>query len=103
AQVSGPHGYENGHYVASFIGMVPLSKPRLVILCAVFEPQGVHWGAAVAAPVVHNLAKTAVLQMHLTPDAPELVDWADHHKKKVAPSHVSIDSIGVSSSATPED
>ncbi|MEO7718974.1 MAG: penicillin-binding protein 2 [Capsulimonas sp.] len=103
AQVSGPHGYENGHYVASFIGMVPLSKPRLVILCAVFEPQGVHWGAAVAAPVVHNLAKTAVLQMHLTPDAPELVDWADHHKKKVAPSHVSIDSIGVSSIATPED
>jgi stage V sporulation protein D (sporulation-specific penicillin-binding protein) len=82
AQVAGPHGYEAGHYVASFVGMVPLSNPRLVILCAVFEPQGVHWGAAVAAPVVHNLAKLATLEMHLLPDDPEAVDWDDHNKTK---------------------
>ena len=83
AQVAGPHGYEPGHYVASFIGMVPLSSPRLVILCAVFEPQGVHWGAAVAAPVVHNLEKQAAIEMHLLPDDPAAVDWDDHnHSKK---------------------
>ena len=82
AQVAGPHGYEAGHYVASFVGMVPLSNPRLVILCAVFEPQGVHWGAAVAAPVVHNLAKQAAIEMHLLPDDPNAVDWADHNRSK---------------------
>ena len=82
AQVAGPRGYEAGHYVASFIGMVPLSNPRLVILCAVFEPQGVHWGAAVAAPVVHDLAKQAAIEMHLLPDDPTAVDWADHLKRK---------------------
>lgn len=81
AQVAGPRGYEAGHYVASFVGMVPLSKPRLVILCAVFNPKGVHWGAAVAAPVVHNIEKIAVRQMHLTPDAPELTDWLDRNKR----------------------
>lgn len=82
AQVAGRHGYEGGHYVASFVGMVPLSRPRLVILCAVFEPQGVHWGATVAAPVVHDIAKQAMLQLHVTPDAPDVVDWDDHLKRR---------------------
>ena len=81
AQMAGPHGYIGGEYVASFIGMVPLSKPRIVILCAVFQPQGIHWGAAVAAPVVHDLAKDAMLQMHIEPDAPELLDWNDPRRK----------------------
>ena len=80
AQVAGAHGYESGHFVASFVGLYPLSKPRLVILCAVFEPQGIHWGASVAAPVVHNIAKTALLEMHVPPDDPEAVDWDDHLK-----------------------
>ena len=82
AQVAGAHGYEAGQYVASFVGMVPLSHPRLVILCAVFQPQGIHWGAAVAAPVVHDIAKQAMLQMHIPPDAPNMVDWNDHLKHK---------------------
>lgn len=82
AQVAGRHGYESGHYVASFVGMLPLSHPRLVILCAVFEPQGIHWGATVAAPVVHDLEKQAMLQMHVTPDAPTVVDWDDHLKTR---------------------
>lgn len=80
AQVAGAHGYESGHFVASFVGMFPLSHPHLVILCAVFEPQGIHWGAAVAAPVVHDIAKAAMLQMHITPDNPKMADWDDHLK-----------------------
>ena len=78
AQVAGPHGYEAGHFVASFCGLYPLSHPRLVILCAIFEPQGIHWGAAVAAPVVHNIARAAMLQLQVPPDAPGRVDWDDH-------------------------
>ena len=78
AQVAGPHGYESGHFVASFCGLYPLSHPRLVILCAIFEPQGIHWGAAVAAPVVHNIARAAMLQMQIVPDAPGRPDWDDH-------------------------
>ena len=78
AQVAGAHGYEEGHFVASFVGMYPLSHPRLVIMCAVFEPQGIHWGATVAAPVVHNIARAAMLQMQIVPDAPGRVDWDDH-------------------------
>jgi cell division protein FtsI/penicillin-binding protein 2 len=80
AQYAGAHGYEPGHFVASFVSMVPLSHPRLVILCAVFLPQGMHWGAAVAAPVVHDLEKDAMLEMHVPPDDPGAIDWDDHLK-----------------------
>ena len=90
AQVSGPRGYEAGKYVASFVGLVPLQHPRFVILCAVFEPTGVHWGAAVAAPVVHNIAKIAVREMHLAPDAPQLVDWEDRHRR-LSPQEQALD------------
>ena len=84
AQVSGAHGYEEGHFVASFVGLYPLSHPRLVILCAVFQPQGIHWGASVAAPVVHNIAREALFQMQVSPDAPGTVDWDDHLKVQIS-------------------
>ena len=84
AQVSGSHGYEAGHFVASFVGMYPLSHPRLVVLCAVFEPQTSHWGAVVATPVVHNIAREAMLLLQIPPDAPGVVDWDDHLKAKMA-------------------
>jgi cell division protein FtsI/penicillin-binding protein 2 len=78
AQIAGPHGYEAGHFASSFCGLYPLSHPRLVILCVVFKPQGIFWGATVAAPVVHNIARAAMLQMQVVPDAPGRVDWDDH-------------------------
>ena len=86
AQVSGPHGYEEGHFVASFVGLYPLSHPRLVILCAVFQPQGIHWGASVAAPVVHNIAREAMFQMQISPDALGTLDWDNHLKAKMGMS-----------------
>ena len=38
AQKPGPHGYMPGKYVATFVGMVPASNPRLVVLVTVDEP-----------------------------------------------------------------
>ncbi len=86
AQMAGPHGYENGHFVGSFVGMVPLSHPRVVILCAVFKPQGIYWGAVVAAPVVHDLEKLAMRELCVAPDAPNLTDF-DDHSHPVSSSH----------------
>ena len=78
AQIAGKHGYEDGHYVASFVGLYPLAHPRLVILCAIFKPQGIHWGATVAAPVVHNVAQQAMHLLQIPPDAPVLTKTGRH-------------------------
>jgi cell division protein FtsI/penicillin-binding protein 2 len=62
-------GYSNSRYVASFVGFVPASKPRLVILVAVDEPKGAIWGGVVAAPAFAQIAKFDLLNLDVPPDA----------------------------------
>jgi cell division protein FtsI (penicillin-binding protein 3) len=50
-------GYSDTRYVASFVGVVPASRPRLVILVSVAEPRGAIWGGTVAAPAFAQIAK----------------------------------------------
>ncbi len=61
-------GYAAGKFVASFAGFLPLTDPRVVILVAVDEPKGSHWGATVAAPVFQGAARTAMWHMRVPPD-----------------------------------
>jgi cell division protein FtsI/penicillin-binding protein 2 len=49
-------GYAADRYIASFVGMVPASAPRLVILVMVDEPATQHLGAYVAAPAFAKIA-----------------------------------------------
>jgi len=50
-KVSGGRGYAGNKHVASFIGFVPAQSPKLVVLVAIDEPEGVQYGGVVAAPV----------------------------------------------------
>jgi cell division protein FtsI (penicillin-binding protein 3) len=70
AQVPGPHGYTTGEYVASFVGMVPVDKPRLVVLVVVDEPQGNIYGGSVAAPAFEQIAKFDLQYLAVPPNVP---------------------------------
>ena len=61
-------GYASGKFIASFVGFLPITDPRAVILVAVDEPKGTHWGATVAAPVFQQVARTAMWHMKVPPD-----------------------------------
>ena len=65
-------GYSDSRYVASFVGVVPASRPRLVILVSVDEPRGAIWGGVVAAPAFAQIAKFDLqyLDGGIPPDAP---------------------------------
>jgi cell division protein FtsI (penicillin-binding protein 3) len=63
-------GYATGRYVSSFVGIVPASRPRLVVLVTVDEPQGAIWGGVVAAPAFQEIARFDLQYLELTPDAP---------------------------------
>ena len=54
--------------MASFVGFLPISDPRVVILVAVDEPHGSHFGATVAAPVFREAARAAMWHMKVPPD-----------------------------------
>ena len=70
AQKPGPNGYTTGKYVASFVGMVPVSKPRFVVLVTVDEPHGSIFGGVVAAPAFAQIAKFDLQYEEVQPDAP---------------------------------
>jgi cell division protein FtsI/penicillin-binding protein 2 len=70
AQKPGPNGYTTGKYVASFVGMVPVSKPRLLVLVTVDEPHGSIFGGVVAAPAFAQIAKFDLQYLEVQPDVP---------------------------------
>jgi len=70
AQKPGPHGYMPGKYVATFIGMVPASNPRLVVLVTVDEPKLAIFGGVVAAPAFAQIAAFDLQYLEVPPDLP---------------------------------
>jgi cell division protein FtsI/penicillin-binding protein 2 len=62
-------GYATGRYVASFVGIVPASRPRFVILVTVDEPRGAIWGGVVAAPAFQQIARFDLQYLEVPPDA----------------------------------
>ncbi len=70
AQIPGPHGYTTGKYVASFVGFVPVRKPRLLVLVSVQEPHGQIYGGIVAAPAFAEIAKFDLQYLGIAPDQP---------------------------------
>ena len=72
AQKPDPHGgYSTSKYVASFVGMVPAAKPRLVILVMVDEPRGQIFGGVIAAPAFAEIAKFGLQYLEVPPDLPQ--------------------------------
>ena len=69
-----PRGYSTTDYTASFVGMVPASHPRLVVLVKVDDPRGSIFGGVVAAPAFASIAKFDLQYLEVPPDAPETLD-----------------------------
>ena len=64
-------GYAAHKYVASFVGLAPVSDPRLVIAVMLDEPSaGEYYGGVVAAPVFSAVMGGALRMLGVPPDAP---------------------------------
>jgi cell division protein FtsI (penicillin-binding protein 3) len=62
--------YSNSRYVASFVGIAPMSNPRFIIAVMVDDPAtAVHTGGGVAAPTFAALAANALRAANVTPDS----------------------------------
>jgi cell division protein FtsI (penicillin-binding protein 3) len=72
------HKLENGRYaaskyVSSFVGMAPVSDPRIVVAVMIDEPSaGQHYGGAVAAPIFSQVVQAALRTLSVPPDAPTM-------------------------------
>jgi cell division protein FtsI/penicillin-binding protein 2 len=59
--------YSDTKYVASFVGFAPAEHPKLLVAVVVDEPQDVHVGGAVAAPVFGQIAEFALPYLGISP------------------------------------
>ena len=64
---------KNGRYVddtvASFVGIIPATRPRFVIAVMIDEPKrGMHYGGKAAGPVFNEVAAGALRTMMVSPD-----------------------------------
>ena len=66
--IAGPHGYDHHKYNSSFVGIAPLSNPRLVIAVTIREPHGSHMGATVSAPVFAQVMSDSLRILNILPD-----------------------------------
>jgi cell division protein FtsI (penicillin-binding protein 3) len=60
-------GYDNRH-ISLFVGMVPVSKPRLVGVVVIHDPQGAYYGGLVSAPVFSKVMDGALRLLDVPPD-----------------------------------
>jgi cell division protein FtsI (penicillin-binding protein 3) len=71
AIMAGPHGYQKHHYTSTFVGIAPVSNPRLVVAVVIHDPQGKHYYASfVSAPVFEKMMEGTLRILNIPPDDP---------------------------------
>jgi cell division protein FtsI/penicillin-binding protein 2 len=71
AKIDSDGTYSTSRYVASFVGLVPASKPKLVVMVMVDEPRGGYYGGTVAAPAFREIARFNLQYLEIPQDAPK--------------------------------
>ncbi|RKP48507.1 peptidoglycan D,D-transpeptidase FtsI family protein [Pararobbsia silviterrae] len=67
----GPHGYDHAHYRASFVGIAPMSAPRVVVAVSIDDPSGgSHFGGQVAGPAFSSITGDTLRALNVAPDLP---------------------------------
>ena len=57
-------------YIASFVGLAPISDPRIIVAVMIDEPSGPqHYGGDVAAPVFSAVTFNTLRALNVTPDS----------------------------------
>jgi cell division protein FtsI (penicillin-binding protein 3) len=70
AQKATAGGHDEDRHVAIFAGFAPASRPRLVVVVIIDEPQGkAYYGGDIAAPVFANIVSGALRVLAVPPDA----------------------------------
>ncbi|MDP1604810.1 MAG: penicillin-binding transpeptidase domain-containing protein [Legionella sp.] len=69
ARIAGKHGYVEKRHIASFVGIAPVSNPRLVVVVVIHEPtRNSYYGAAVAAPLFAQVMSGSLRILDVPPD-----------------------------------
>jgi cell division protein FtsI (penicillin-binding protein 3) len=69
AHIASNGGYLKNHYNSSFVGIAPMSNPRLVIAVVINDPQGkTYYGGYVSGPVFSHIMEETLRLLDVPPD-----------------------------------
>lgn len=70
ALIAGENGYSDKRYISSFVGIAPVSDPKVVVAVFIHEPDNHkgYYGAAVAAPLFSKVMETSLRFLNVLPD-----------------------------------
>ena len=70
-RINDKKGYSAKHHEASFVGIAPLTNPRLIVAVVIHDPQGKHYhGGDVAAPIFKTIMRESLRLLDVLPDDP---------------------------------
>jgi cell division protein FtsI (penicillin-binding protein 3) len=73
-RVVGPAGYDDERHRAWFVGIAPVSQPRIVTVVLINEPKGqARGGGQVAAPIFSNVVERTLRLLGVMPDAGNVI------------------------------
>lgn len=61
-------GYSQKRFIASFIGFIPAEKPTIAMVVILDEPQPVHLGGVVCAPIFKKISGEILTYLGIEPD-----------------------------------
>jgi len=64
------NSYNTGKYTASFVGFVPVGRPRLSMIIVLDEPKEGYYGGQVCAPVFRDIARQVLRYLRVPPERP---------------------------------
>ena len=66
---AGERGYDKHRYVSTFVGMAPLSQPRIVVAVVIHDPRGkYYYGGQVAGPIFERIMEGTLRILDVAPD-----------------------------------
>ena len=69
SRVAGVRGYEKSRHISSFVGLAPVSNPRVIVAVVINEPSRLgYYGGAVAAPLFSKVMGAALRILNVPPD-----------------------------------
>lgn len=69
-KIASVHGYEKHRYIASFVGVAPLTDPKFIVTVVIHDPQGGQYhGGSVSGPVFEKIMEGVLRIAAIPPDA----------------------------------
>jgi cell division protein FtsI (penicillin-binding protein 3) len=69
ARIAGVGGYKEKRYISSFVGIAPVSNPKIIVAVVINEPTRLgYYAAAVAAPLFSKIMSTTLRILDIPPD-----------------------------------